>query len=268
MQKMECMIVRDLMISYAEELLSENTMQFTKLHLEECPKCKIIYNDLLEELSEQSEREQGTDIKFVRSLKRYRYQLMGAFLGVILTTFLLLGSLCIFIHKEKMRNNTDVYTVQTEEYGEFKDYYGLSELALFPSKDTLGTNGEILSYVYDCSGPKLYQTCQIYLECQYDTNAFEEERLRLQQICNAKTGLSAKTSVDDYEYPAIYAMRNAEQCNEYVLISEEERKVIYIYLQGIIDRRDLHFDEKYLPPDYGQEGIIYEEAENYSIYKE
>lgn len=53
---------------------------------------------------------------------------------------------------------------------------------------------------------------------------------------------------------------------EYALLSEEEYKIIYIYLQGI-DRRELVFEEKYLPKDYGQKGYFMEtEREPFRIY--
>ena len=43
-------------------------------------------------------------------------------------------------------------------------------------------------------------------------------------------------------------------------------KCIYIYLQGI-DRRELVFEEKYLPKDYGQMGHFMEtEREPFRIY--
>ncbi len=266
MQQKKCMIVRDLLDSYAEELTGDKTTEFIQQHLKECTKCRDAYQELLEEQEEQRAKESGLDKRFLFKLKRYRYQLMGAFLGVVLTILFIVGALFVSIMVGKEKNNTDVYTNQIDAYGEFKDYYGLSELALFPKKDGMGANVEILSYVYDCSGAKLYQECQIYLECRYDGEGFEKEKSRLQQIENSETGLSVVIDATGYEYPAIYAMKNEESCNEYALLLEEEKKIIYIYLQGSVDRRDLYFDEIYLPYDYGQDGLHFEDVEEYSIY--
>ena len=45
--------------------------------------------------------------------------------------------------------------------------------------------------------------------------------------------------------------------------------MVYVYLQGCVDRRDLLFSESYLPKEYGQNGFDYEmEVEGYSIYPE
>lgn len=266
MQQKDCMIVRDLLTSYTEELTGEKTTQFIRQHLQECAKCRDVYQELLEEQEEQKAKESGLDKRFLFKLKRYRYQLFGAFLGVFLTIALIIGLLLWVVWSGKQRNNTDTFTSQAEDYGVFEEYYGLSELSLFPYKEEIEANGEIISYVYDCSGAKLYQECQIYLECRYDAEGFEKEKSRLQQIENSETGFSVVSDTNGYEYPAIYAMKNEESCNEYALLLEEEKKIIYIYLQGSVDRRDLYFDEIYLPYDYGQDGLHFEGVEEYSIY--
>ncbi len=267
MQQKECMIVRDLLLSYMEELTGDNTGAFIENHLSECSECQDYYQDLLEEQEAQKASEDGLDKLFLYKLKRYRYQLFGVSFGIILTIIFIIGWTFYSISASKERNNTDVFTNNAEDYGVFEEYYGISELSLFPEENFIETNGEILRYVYDCSGSKLYQTCQIYLECEYLVKeAYETEVTRLQNVHIEETGLSVICSMNDYEYPAIYAMKNAETCNEYVLLPEGEQKIIYIYLQGIIDRRDLHFEEKYLPYDYGQDGMNFEKLESYSIY--
>ena len=154
-----------------------------------------------------------------------------------------------------------------EEYREFEAYSGISKLSLFPTRQQIArAEGDILAYIYECSGPKLYQNCQIYMECRYTEQEYQKEVDRLLQFTYSETGLGVQYSEDGYEYPAVYAIKNVEGCNEYVLFLEEEQKIIYIYLQGTVDRRDLHFDEKYLPLDYGQNGMTFEEVESYSIY--
>ena len=260
------MIVRDLLFSYAEELTSDNTKVFLENHLKECSKCRSIYQDILEEVEAQRAKESGRDKRFLYKLKRYRYQILGAFLGMLLTIAFIIGLVFYGIWTSRERSSTEIFTNKIQDYGSFEDYHGYSKLSLFPPKDLTAQNGEILEYIYDCSGPKLYQTCQIYLECSYTAEEYAKEVQRLQQIKDDGTGLLALYSPDGYEYPAIYTMKNTDTCNEYVLLLEEEQKIIYIYLQGIVDRRDLHFQEKYLPLDYGQDGMNFEDVESYNIY--
>lgn len=267
MQQQECMIVRDLLPSYVEELTSDNTKAFLEKHMKECSKCRSFYQDLIEEYEEQKALESGRDKRFLYKLKYYRYQVLGAFLGIGLSLGLILLSVFYGILTSREKNDTEVFTSRIADYGKNDDYYGQSELSMFPSKDFVKENGEIMEYIYDCSGQKLYQTCQIYLECMYAQEAYIAEVTRLKQMTNEDTSLPVIYSPDAYEYPAIYAMKNADICNEYALLLEEEQKIIYIYLQGIVDRRDLHFEEKYLPKDYGQNGMNYEDVESYNIYE-
>ena len=159
------------------------------------------------------------------------------------------------------------YTKDVADYGEFKGYKGISKLALFPEAKELDET-VIQRYVYECDQNSLYQECQIYLECQYTEAAYGAEKERLQEIVGQDTGLAVVYSEKDFAYPAVYAMINSENCNEYALFLEDEHKIIYVYLQGMVDRRELYFEEKYLPLEYGQHGMEFEDAEPYSIYQD
>lgn len=267
MQQKECMIIRDLLPSYIEQLTNDTTNSVIDEHLQGCSKCWEAYQEILVVFEEQCQQENGRDRRFWRRLRRYRYQLIGAFVGVILTIALLIGGLQWIIWKINQANYGEAHAETVEQYGEFEDYKGLSKLSLFPTKEQLAKNdGNILEYVYDCSGPKLYQTCQIYLECTYTAEGYQQEVERLRNLKDSETGLAVGFSEDGYEYPAVYGLKNVETCNEYALFLEEEQKIIYIYLQSVIDRRELYFDERYLPCDYGQNGMVFEEVESYSMY--
>ena len=88
---------------------------------------------------------------------------------------------------------------------------------------------------------------------------------RLLQTTDKNTERKVEYSEEETSLPCVYAMLYDEGY-EYALFSEEEGKIIYIYLQGI-DRRELVFDEKYLPKDYGQKGHFMEtEREPFRIY--
>ncbi len=269
MQERECMIIRDLMPPYIEELTNETTNGIIVQHLQECGKCRKIYQELLEEYEEQQVQEKEKERKFVRKLRRYRYQFLGGFLGVVLTLALAAAGIGWLVWSNRQRNYVDVYTDNVEEYGEFAEYYGISKLELFPAKQEIADSGGIIQrYVYACNGLKLYPGCQIYLECEYTEEGYRKERDRLVRVTDPLTGRQVGSSQELYEYPAVYAMRHAETCQEYALFVEEEKKIIYVYLQGVVDRRELHFQEKYLPLDYGQNGMVYETVEKFSIYPE
>ena len=268
MSQRECGIIGDLLPSYIEQLTNATTNSVVEAHLQECRKCRNYYQELQFEYEEQNNTQSKLDKKFLGKLKRYRYQTVGSLIGVLLTLVLIGCGIKYMIDGSALNNKISVHTEDTEQYREFEVYDGISKLSLFPSVGQIKESGATLDdYVYDCQGHELYQTYQLYLECTYSKQEYEKEVERLLQTVNSKTGNAAVYSEELFAYPAVYAMRNAEGCNEYALLLEQEQKIIYIYLQGGIDRRELYFEESYLPLDYGQNGMMYEEEEIYSIYE-
>ncbi len=267
MQK-ECRIVRDLLPNYMEKLTGDATNAMVEAHLEQCTDCQEYYKKLEKNTMEEQASEREENTRFGRTLQRYRYQLFGGFIGVALTIVLFLLILVSGIRLINRISYEKGHTEDTEAYGLFEGYSGLSKLALFPTDSQLEAYGAtVKEYYFDCSGPKLYQNCEIYAECKFDEKAFMQEVRRLKAIKNPETGKTSVYNETEYAFPVVYAMRNAEGCNEYALLCADDFKIIYIYLQGVADRREIHFPEEYLPPDYGQDGMSFEEVEVYTIYE-
>lgn len=263
----QCFIVVDLLSSYMEKLTNDTTNRMIEEHLAECESCQEAYEQLLIKREQASQQEERTSRKFQKKLTRYRYQLIGMFGGIVLTIVVIIGSLVCASFYWKTTSYTDSYTEAIEEYRQFKDYYGISKLSLFPAAKQVGMeNAVVEKYIYHCQGNKSFQTCQIYLECKYSEEKYKEEKERVMEISNGETDKSTCYDESNFSYPAVYAMYNSETCYEYVLFLEEEQKMIYIYLQGLVDRRELLFLENYLPLNYGQNGSLNEEETEYSIY--
>lgn len=265
MQERECMIVRDLLPSYIEQLVNDTTVSIVEAHLRECKGCEKRYRELLLEYEEESNNQGKAEKRFFRRLRRYRYQMLGGLIGMLLPFAAVAGWFGFRILQGRFQSTPVVYTEAVTNYGEFKDYKGLSGLALFPGVEEAEEN-VIQNYVYECDKHSLYQECQIYLECQYTKEQYQAEKERLQQLVGEDTGRKVVYTEKDFAYPGVYAMINSESCNEYALFLEDEYRIIYVYLQGSVDRRELHFEEKYLPLEYGQHGMEFETVEPYSIY--
>lgn len=263
-----CVLVEDLLPSYLDGLTNDTTKEMIEEHLANCKLCQKYRDDLLVSNEQLDKEEQEKTRNFKRVMSKYRYQLLGLFLGMILTVVAVVGSITFGILWLRMAGQTDSSTQLVEEYRKFDEYYGISKLYLFPSASIKeDENVQINQYIYDCQGSKAYQTCQIYLECQYSKEAFEAEKNRLLNIKDRETGKSAVFTEEDFFDLGVYAMNNSDGCYEYALFFEEELKMVYVYLQGCVDRRDLLFSESYLPKRYGQNGYDYEmEVEGYSIY--
>ena len=57
--KNECDVVKDLLPSYAEDLLSDNTNQFVKEHLDSCQECRKVYDGMKK--INYSDKEEGME---------------------------------------------------------------------------------------------------------------------------------------------------------------------------------------------------------------
>ena len=263
-ENMDCNIVADLMELSLDGLTSEESEQLIQEHIQSCRRCKRYREVLTKRRQERERNEQENDKKIFRALKRWRYELIGLFIGIIaVVAFIVI----ILFRPFSGNKDEEVYPVkehyeQTSDYGK-QDYQGIAGLALFPDSEDIA--GQIAEFYYHCKGNKLYQEYQIYLECTYEKEAYEAEKQRLLQITDKNTERKVGYSEEETSLPCVYSMLYDEGY-EYALLSEEEYKIIYIYLQGI-DRRELVFEEKYLPKDYGQMGHFMEtEREPFRIY--
>lgn len=263
----ECYVILDLLPSYAEGLTSEATNRLVEEHLDKCKKCKEFYEGIQWSRAQEEKREQETGQRFRKLLLRYRYQMLGLLIGIVVTVLMVAGYIMYFLYDINQTNKAAAHTEQIEDYGTWENYYGISELAIFPAAEMC--DGNRMDYYYDCSGSKLYQNCQIYLECQYSKQDYEKEKERLLSIDNQETGMKVRYDNTEFRYPAVYAMLyDMNGCYEYALFFEEECRIVYIYLQGI-QRSDLYFETKMLPLYYGQTGYMFEtEKEPFSIYPE
>lgn len=263
-ENMDCSVVADLMELSLDGLTSEESEQLIQEHIQSCKKCWKYRELLITERQEREKNEQENDKKIFRALRRWRYELIGLVFGI----FFVMAFVIILLFQPFSGNkDEEVYPVkehyeQTTDYGK-QDYQGIAGLALFPDSEDMA--GKIAEFYYHCKGNKLYQEYQIYLECTYEKEAYEAEKQRLLHITDKNTERKVGYSEEETSLPCVYAMLYDEGY-EYALLSEEEGKIIYIYLQGI-DRRELVFEEKYLPKDYGQKGYFMEtEREPFRIY--
>lgn len=264
-EKQMCAIVEDLFSSYTEELTNETTSHKIEEHLKKCKSCQKKYEVYLLQTEEENMQDEKKGWKFYRRLSRYRYQLTGVILGIVFTLAVIIGGTAFSIFYLQKAATINNYTENIEEYGEFQDYAGISKLYLFPSKKKMDMkNISLEKYVYECYGNKMFQTCQIYLECKYSKESYLAEKERLKNVKGEEKAV--QNSEADFAYPGVYAMLNSESCYEYALFLEEEQKIIYVYIQGLVDRRELKFSEKYLPLEYGQNGDSFENEKEYNIY--
>lgn len=171
--------------------------------------------------------------------------------GILLVILLVLLGIFLFF-----KGTTDV-----DKYGEFETYCGYSELEIFPEK--LEETAEDVSYYNLSRDTFLDPTCEIYLKCTYQEQAFEEELSRIKAI----EGIREDT--ENFQYPAYVTMYNFSSSYEYALVLEEEKSIVYVNTQGIYPNwfRGLRFSKEYLPYDFMKDITYTGDPEvNFTIY--
>lgn len=263
----ECSVVQDLLTLSVDGLISEKSELLINSHLNNCLTCQKHLETITQERNQKENRENENENRLKRALKKWRYEMIGLISGIaFIFVVIVISVLRIFFHSGNIEDEN--YSIiehyeHVQDYGK-QDYRGIAKLSLFPEANCI--NGTIKDFFYDCKGQRLYQHYQIYLECSYDSITYEAEKERLLNVTDEQTEKKVSYSEDETAFPCIYAMLYDEGY-EYALLSEQEHKIIYIYLQGI-DRRDLYFSPDYLPKDYGQAGYNFEtERDPFRIYE-
>lgn len=105
--ELSCDVVRDLLPSYAEGLVSQETTEAVKMHLKDCDKCKQLMNLLVSKSNK--DKADIKDIDYLKSIRRKNHRRV---LASILATGLIIAALLFFwIQYNSVFNVVDiVYT--------------------------------------------------------------------------------------------------------------------------------------------------------------
>ncbi len=90
MERISCEIVRDLLESYEEQLVTDNTKKIIAEHLEGCEKCRKTEQEITQQMQLKRQQTESRDKKFRKKLISCRYEIFGFFTGVIIVLGLLL----------------------------------------------------------------------------------------------------------------------------------------------------------------------------------
>ena len=82
-RKLSCGIVKDLLSSYRDELLSEDVKEAVEEHLKECEDCRKALSDYERKQMEDMEMRAAKEEKFVKDAKGVKYYVIGIMIGLI-----------------------------------------------------------------------------------------------------------------------------------------------------------------------------------------
>ena len=152
------------------------------------------------------------------------------------------------------------YTEDIGDYGEFEGFRGYSRLYIFP--ETIPEGAQAEEYFYFYQDTLFDPSAQIYLECRYEDEAYEQELSRLSGIREVYRGESQAVRLDEERFAAsaFVTIYGDNHCWEYALLLDGNR-IAYVFLQ-FQEPKEIAFPAEYLPLHYGKET----EGESFSIY--
>lgn len=149
-------------------------------------------------------------------------------------------------------------TTNIEKYGEFNmnKYVINLSLDVFPAEvDDDACN----QYVFIYKAGVLDDRCQIFLDCSYNEDDYEAEVSRIQKISGGEfmQRVNSKYITENqivyneewFKYPAYVVTYVEGKKYEYVMLFENERRIIYVGLQ-YCPLSTIEFDHDYLPINY------------------
>lgn len=83
MERLTCGIVRDLLPSYLDDLLSDSVKAEVKRHLESCRQCERQVGEILTDREEECLAERSRSGRFQKKLKSIRHYLIGLMIGTL-----------------------------------------------------------------------------------------------------------------------------------------------------------------------------------------
>lgn len=140
-----------------------------------------------------------------------------------------------------------VLLTDTADYGKFLDrQYGLKTVEGFYPEE-LDKVQEIKQYSFIYDPGLLDDEAQVVLDCVYSAEQYAAEVERIKALDYSYSYYPADEH-SRFSYPA-YAMSVNENYYEYVLLMEDECRMVYIHLERY-PSKSVTFDKTFLPKDY------------------
>ena len=140
-------------------------------------------------------------------------------------------------------------TKDIDRYQEIFGWNTMSGMMVFPEEVPQGAVETDFDYRYrDMLFSRSYQ---IYFQCTYEPEAYQQEIARLENVRKVYGGTEKKLLRDEenkYRYPAYIAIDNHHHCYEYALVTGKNQ-ITYI-ATAYIDEEEVVFNKDYLPIDF------------------
>lgn len=105
--KNECDIVKDLLFSYNDGVLSESSNQFVEEHLKKCEDCKNMLKEIKQDCKDQK---QSKEIDFFKKIKKKLSNKNTIIcVGIIFLIFIIIFNILVFSHYNEVASTMEIY---------------------------------------------------------------------------------------------------------------------------------------------------------------
>ncbi len=134
--KNECDIVKDLLFSYNDNVLSTASKELVEQHLKNCENCKNILNEIKQDHNEQK---QIKEIDFLKKIKKKLFNKnVIIVIGIILLVLIIVFNILVFSNYKKIASTMEIY---------LKDNISEQELEDIKNKIIENSNNTEIEYV-------------------------------------------------------------------------------------------------------------------------
>ena len=115
-EKKDCKIVQDLLPNYIEDLTNEETNYFIDEHINECPECQKILENMQKEIKLNTKKRDDREVKYIKKYSK-RIKLLRNILLIIVVLFVIfVGRKTFILTNLKLENYNEGQIRITEAY--------------------------------------------------------------------------------------------------------------------------------------------------------
>lgn len=270
MEKLECGIVKDLLVSYRDGLLSEDVKAAVEEHLGRCETCRAAYSAVSAQMQAAAQEQALKAHNFQRKMKKSHIWLIFGAAAAGITLFALLAvfvGLFLFGGAPSIAKGAENYTSEMTRLSELKTGCVRTGFICFPEKLPEGLSEDDAVFYSFYQDTLFDPTDEFFLEVKYSGKDYAAEVERLENTCKvfAYERKELIRGGDNYPYPAYVAIDGYGYTYEYAILTGENR-IAYIFLSFMNNPDKLKaVPREYLPKDY-EKRMSSPGLDGYNIY--
>lgn len=194
--------------------------------------------------------------------ERERKRIIGIIAGIIIGVLTIFAVGIVFLLLVFFGGPPETIT-DVDRYEEALSKYDNMRTGFIVFPEEISDNVQTVEFYFWYQDVWNTPTCQVYLQCTYNEEEYEEELKRLDSTKKVYDSTVKKLLYEEpgrFEYPVYLAIDGIWHAYEYALLTGENQ-ITYVYLTFVHENK-VRMDNSYLPSDYEE---MFEESDAYEI---